>query len=83
MRSPAFFKNFIIKIFALLIHQNEINECLLKYCDKKNFEFIDEVFDDFDFSYQVSDKDKKKIPSEGKLLVVSNHPLGGLERFVG
>ena len=79
MRSPAFFKNFIIKIFALLIHQNEINECLLKYCDKKNFEFIDEVFDDFDFSYQVSDKDKKKIPSEGKLLVVSNHPLGGLD----
>lgn len=31
------------------------------------------------FSYEVDEKELKKIPAEGPLIVVSNHPLGGLD----
>lgn len=31
------------------------------------------------FSYEVDEKELKKIPQEGPLIVVSNHPLGGVD----
>ena len=31
------------------------------------------------FSYEVDERDIKKIPTSGPLVVVSNHPLGGLD----
>ncbi len=79
---PASFRNLVFNLIAVIIRQNEINKYLRKYSDKRGFEFIDELFDDLDFSFQVSDKDRQKIPSEGKLLIVSNHPLGGLDGLV-
>lgn len=33
-------------------------------------------------SYQVSDEDMQRIPTSGPLLVVSNHPFGGLDGVV-
>ncbi len=79
---PAFFRKLIFNFIAVIIRQDEVNQYLKKYYDKTGFEFIDELFDDLDFSFQVSNKDKQKIPSEGKLLIVSNHPLGGLDGLV-
>lgn len=31
------------------------------------------------FSYEVDEKELKKIPTDGPLIVVSNHPLGGVD----
>jgi putative hemolysin len=32
-----------------------------------------------DFGYTMSDKDSRRIPSEGRLLMMANRPLGGLD----
>lgn len=44
-----------------------------------NINFIDELFEHLDFSFVISQKDREKIPSEGKLIVIANHPLGALD----
>jgi len=85
-RYPNFLNNYpniIKKIIYILIEKilylNEINKFLKLHSNRKSFDFIEELFDYLDFSYMISDKDKQKIPIEGRLIVVSNHPLGSLD----
>lgn len=72
-------KKIILYSISKLIKLNEINEFLIKSEFKKNINFIDELFEYLNFSYFTSDKNFQKIPAEGRLLIVSNHPLGALD----
>ena len=35
--------------------------------------------DFFDFDYTVSSNDIQNIPTSGKVVIIANHPLGGLD----
>lgn len=86
LKYPTYFKKLnpiLKKIYLALLNSilkvNKVNEFLSKNEDKYGIDFIDELFEYLDFSYKISAKDKMKIPSEGKLIIVSNHPLGALD----
>ncbi len=76
---PKIFVNIAIKFLNKLLCVNEVNTFLEKHNDKRGFDFIDALFNHLNFSYKMSAKHKENIPSEGKLVIVSNHPLGGLD----
>lgn len=76
---PYIIKNLTIKLLKKILHIDKINQFLKLNQYNKNFEFIDSLFDYLEFSYTMSERSKKRIPSEGKLVIVSNHPLGGLD----
>lgn len=78
-RYPRFISNLILRLLTRILHLREVNEFLAQHSDKFGFEFIDELFDRLDFSFLLSSKDRVKIPSEGKLICVANHPLGALD----
>jgi len=78
-RFPNFISNLIIKFLEKLLHIDEVNQFLESTHDKHGFDFIDELFDYLDFGYLLSSKDKIKIPYEGRLICVANHPLGALD----
>lgn len=44
--------------------------------------FSDKLLQGMGSSYEVSDEDRAKIPAEGPVVVVANHPFGGLEGIV-
>ncbi len=44
--------------------------------------FSDRVLMGMNVEVSVSDEDRKKIPTEGAVIVVANHPFGGLEGVV-
>jgi putative hemolysin len=77
-RMHPYFSTLFIKIIEKIVKLDEINKFLEK-SNQTDFDFIDELFEYVDFSYSVSSKDKKNIPSQGKLICVSNHPLGALD----
>lgn len=66
-------------VLSGLMKVKKINSFLAKHEGLDGSAFIDALFDELDFSYSVSSKDRDKIPSEGKVVIVSNHPLGGLD----
>ncbi len=67
------------KIFNKFLNFNQVNRFLSRTQNWSGIEFIEELFDYIDFSFTTTHKDKQKIPSEGRLIVVANHPLGGLD----
>lgn len=74
---------FVQKLYLFVIskitHLDKINSILNKLQDKKGIEFIDDLFEILNFTFKISNKDVKKIPAEGKLICVANHPIGSLD----
>ena len=68
-----------IKMLKKLTHEDEVNQFLDKHQHLEGFDFIDQVFDYFNFSYSVSHLDRRNIPASGRLVIVANHPLGALD----
>ena len=75
----SFINKSLIKLAKKVVHEESINEFLQTNSHKKGFEFVDAVLDNFDFDYVVSSNDIQNIPSSGKVVIIANHPLGGLD----
>ncbi len=78
-RYPSFVKLLIFAFLSRLLKVEEINNVLQTHADVHGLDFIDQVFDQLDFSFYLSAKERVRIPSEGKLICVANHPLGALD----
>lgn len=70
-RIPDFLVNYLIR----LVHQDELNDIILRYQDKEGVEFMESLIRYFDLTLQVHGD----IPESGRYLFVSNHPLGGMD----
>lgn len=82
VRYPSLVKKILLFFLSKIMHVREINDFIESNSSLKGFDFIEELFEKLDISYTISAKDKLKIPSEGKLLIVSNHPLGGIDGLI-
>ncbi|MCG3709690.1 GNAT family N-acyltransferase [Aliarcobacter butzleri] len=72
-------KKSLLKIAKKIVHEDSINQFLSQNSHLKGFDFVDAVLDYFDFDYTVSSNDLQNIPSTGKIIIIANHPLGGLD----
>jgi putative hemolysin len=70
---PRFGINYLKKI----VHQAEINEILIKHKDKSGLEFINHGLDEM--AVKTQSIGLQNIPQTGGVIIVSNHPLGGLD----
>ncbi len=78
-RYPRFLANLMLNILTRILHLREVNAFLSQHADKYGFDFIDELFEALNFGFLISSQDRLKIPYEGKLICVANHPLGALD----
>ena len=62
-----------------LLHQEEINSFIETHRHLEGLEFNDAVLEHFNFTFQVSSKDRARIPDQRRVLIVANHPLGSLD----
>jgi len=70
------------KFAKTIIHQDSINDFLKVNSHLVGFEFVDAVLEYFNFDFIVSDNELENIPSSGRVVIISNHPLGSLDAFV-
>ena len=79
-KNPALLKalpGFIINYLKHVIHQKELNALLYTNRDKQGLDFVDAILQEFDA--KISTSGLANIPIEGRFLIASNHPLGGLD----
>ena len=71
---------FLINYLKRIIHQDEINDLLRMNSHLRDTEFVDATLKFFKTLYRVYGREH--IPSSGRYIFVSNHPLGGLDGLV-
>lgn len=77
-----FVAKIILSFLSAIMQLKKVNNIIEHNKSKKGIDFIDELLESLDISYSISAKDRMKIPSEGKLIIVSNHPLGGIDGVI-
>ncbi len=60
-----------------LLHEGDLNEIMDKHADKKGLDFINALVDDFNLNVVLKGVDN--LMANERILVASNHPLGGLD----
>ncbi len=66
-------------ILRRLLHEASFLEFAERYPHMQGIEFIEQVFEYFNFSYTVSDREREHIPATGKVIIIANHPIGSLD----
>ncbi|MCU4176290.1 lysophospholipid acyltransferase family protein [Carboxylicivirga sp. N1Y90] len=62
---------------------NKINRILGQITDEyKGISFINNIFDQLNINYNISDYDLKNIPQNGPFIIMSNHPYGFLDGLI-
>lgn len=79
VKYPKFISAGIVKFLSGLLKISEINKFQQLNGNSFGIDFINNIFDYLNFSYVMSERSRTSIPSEGKVVIVSNHPLGGLD----
>lgn len=69
----------LLGALRLLFREQEINYFLNENGDAIGLEFVERTLEFFNFGYQVSNKDRENIPTQGRVIIVANHPLGALD----
>jgi putative hemolysin len=69
--------SFIINYLRRILHEDEINDFLVKNKDKYDQEFCEAMMDYFNIKVVI--KNKELIPKDGPLIIAMNHPLGGMD----
>ncbi|MBD3755433.1 MAG: lysophospholipid acyltransferase family protein [Gammaproteobacteria bacterium] len=76
-RKPG--SKWLVKLIKALSHEEEINQFILSHQHLRGFAFLDAVLNHFNFSYNVSSRALQRIPAEGRVIIVANHPIGSLD----
>jgi 1-acyl-sn-glycerol-3-phosphate acyltransferase len=79
-KNPKLYKKlpkFLIRYLERIVHQKEINDFLAINGHLKNYDFCDAVVQELKLS--VTFNGLEKIPSQGPVILVMNHPLGGVD----
>ena len=68
---------FVVRYIKRIIHQEEVNDFILKNKDAKNEAFCQAVINKFNITVKV--KGLENLPQEGGFIAACNHPLGGMD----
>jgi putative hemolysin len=68
---------FVLRYLERIIHQDEINTLIEKAGELKDADFSDAIMEEFKIT--ISSSGLENIPKTGPLIIVLNHPLGGMD----
>ncbi len=87
LKYPKLEKNKLIKaslskFTKSIIHEDTINDFLNENAHLSGFEFVDAALERLNVDMVISDNELENIPSSGRVVIISNHPLGSLDGFM-
>lgn len=68
---------FVYKYLKRVLHQDEVNDFMIRNGHYKNEDFCSAIVREFDLKVRI--EGKENIPTEGGVIIVMNHPLGGMD----
>ena len=68
-----------LALLRQLLREQELNAFLLQHHDIEGLEFLTRLLEYCNLSYSIVEGERDNIPAEGRVVIVANHPLGGLD----
>jgi hypothetical protein len=68
---------FVFRYLEKIVRQKDVNDFLERHGEKMGLDFVKAVKSDFNIDIEV--KGAENVPSEGRYIFASNHPLGGID----
>ena len=78
----GFVGHFIGWLILKTLRISKINRIYNRNKHLKGTQFLDAILDDFKVSFEIPEKDYKRLPKDGGFIVVANHPLGGIDGII-
>lgn len=87
-KNPALLRvipRFVFSYLKRVIHQEEVNAYIYKHREKFGLPFVDAILGEFGVTVVVRDLRSAAfagtpiLPADGRIIVASNHPLGGID----
>jgi len=75
---PKIVSSFVTKLIQSLLHEREINSFMARN-NSKGISFVEKVLEAYNVSYQVKSSEIENIPALGSVVIIANHPLGGMD----
>jgi len=69
--------NWLFRKIQRLLHEEDINDILTRFADLQGLDFVNALIKDFNLELELKGVDN--LTSGQRVLVASNHPLGGLD----
>lgn len=82
-KNPTLLKwmpRFLIRYLKRILHQDDVNDFISTNKDKKGVEWCTAAVEYMNMTFEV--KNIEKIPTNGKIVLAMNHPLGGMDAIV-
>lgn len=69
----------LVRSAARLAREGRINRFIQDNRHLSGLMFLERILDHFHFTYRASARSVKRIPAEGRVIIVANHPIGSLD----
>lgn len=66
-------------VLKSLLHENKFQEFEEKYPHLTGFDFVEQCLQHLDVSYSARDCERENIPSQGRVVIIANHPIGSMD----
>lgn len=68
-----------LALLKKLFYEERINRFLTAHGELEGVEFVEAVLDELEVDYAMASKDRANIPPAGRVVIIANHPMGGLD----
>lgn len=75
---PGIIRRSTLSLLRKISHEQEINTFLSEHGNKSALDFIDSIFEHFNFSDTLRSQERGNIPALGRVVIIANHPIGSL-----
>jgi len=85
LRYPALFSRHrriavtLSRFLGFLFYQPRFETFATDYPHLEGFDFVEQVLRYFDFDLRLTESERARIPSSGRVVIAANHPIGSLD----
>lgn len=69
----------LCKILKHLLHENEFRLFEKRFPHLQGLDFVEQALLHFQFSYSTFHDEVERIPTQGRVVIIANHPIGSLD----